>query len=121
MFNYGNAYLRAELFWPRGTVTAGILPDGGSMATINRDGSIGLKVGWWRGVPGQLVVRGRRLDAPVPPLRANAGTVASYGREGFVPSILTFPTVGCWRVVGGVKRARLYFTVRVTKIKPASG
>jgi hypothetical protein len=114
-FNYGNADLRAELFWPSGTVTAGNLPNGGSMATINKDGSIGLKVGWWRGVPGQLVVRGRRLDAPAPPLRASPGTVASYGRDGPVPSILTFPTLGCWRVLGAVKRARLSFTVRITK------
>jgi hypothetical protein len=120
-FNYGNGGLRAELYWPRGTVTAGILPDGGQIATINKDGSIGLKVGWYRGLPGQLVIRGQRLDAPAPPLRANAGTVASYGREGFVPSILTFPTIGCWRVVGAVKHARLSFTVRVTKTKPASG
>jgi hypothetical protein len=115
-FNYGNAYLRAELYWPRGTLTAGILPDGGSMAIINRDGSIDLKLGWWRGVRGQLVIWGRRLDAHAPPLRAEAGTVASYGHEGFVPSGLTFPTVGCWRVFGGVRHARLTFVVRVTKL-----
>src|SRR5213593_3984523 len=70
-FNYGNAYLRAALYWPRGTLSAGILPDGGSMATVNRDGSIYAKVGWWRGLRGQLSVSGRRLDQTAPPLRAD--------------------------------------------------
>jgi hypothetical protein len=116
-FNYGNAYVRVALYWPQGTLTAGILPDGGSMATINRDGSIYAKLGWWRGVPGQLVIRGRRLDANAPPLRAEAGTVASYGAEGFVPSGLTFPTVGCWRIVGSVPHASLTFVVKVTKLR----
>jgi hypothetical protein len=104
-----------------GTLSAGILPDGGSMATVNRDGSIYAKVGWWRGLPGQLVIWGRRLDAHAPPLRAAAGTVLSYGSEGFVPSGLTFPTVGCWRVSGGVRHARLTFVVRVTKLSRKTG
>jgi hypothetical protein len=120
-FNYGNAYLRAALYWPRGTLSAGILPDGGSMATVNRDGSIYAKVGWWRGLPGQLIIWGRRLDADAPPLRAEAGTVLSYGSEGFVPSGLTFPTVGCWRVSGGIRHARLTFVVRVTKLSRKTG
>jgi hypothetical protein len=120
-FNYGNAYLQAALYWPRGTLSAGVLPDGGSRATVNRDGSIYAKLGWWRGLPGQLVIRGRRLDAHAPPLRAEAGTVLSYGSDGFVPSGLTFPTVGCWQVTGGVRHARLTFVVRVTKLSRKTG
>jgi hypothetical protein len=116
-YNYGTAYLRADLGWPLGTLTAGTLPGGGSRATINPDGSIRTKLGWWRGVRGQLIVWGRRLDMHAPPLRAEVGTVASYGHEGFVPSALIFPTVGCWRVVGGIKHARLTFVVRVTKLE----
>ena len=120
-FNYGNAYLRAQLNWPHGTLTAGRLPDGGYIAIINRDGSIYVKVGWWRGLPGQLVVRGKRLDAHAPPLRADVGTVASYGPTGFVASGLTFPTVGCWRVVGKLGRASLTFVAKVTKVRPRAG
>src|SRR4029077_14239832 len=45
-FNFGNAHIRAALYWPRGILTAGTLPSGGAMAVIQRDGSIRLKLGW---------------------------------------------------------------------------
>jgi hypothetical protein len=115
-FNYGNAFVRVQLNW-RETLTAGTLPGGGSVATLNPDGSVYAKVGWWRGVPGQLVVRGRRLDARAPPFRGDVGTVASYGASGFVASGLTFPSVGCWQVVGKVGRASLTFVVKITTVR----
>ncbi|MFL5944910.1 MAG: hypothetical protein ACJ74D_10460 [Gaiellaceae bacterium] len=114
-FNYGTKQLRAELYWPRGVLRAGILPDGGAMAIVNRDGSIRAKVGWWRGVPGKLRIGGERLDGKAPPLRAVVPD--GYGRKGFQPSRLTFPTTGCWRVTGTVGSARLAFVLRVTKIR----
>ena len=118
-FNYGNAYLRAHLYWPHGTLTAGTLPDGGAMAIINPNGSISAKLGWWRGLPGKLVIRGRRLDAAAPPLRADVPD--GYGSLGFQATGLTFSTVGCWQVVGKVGRARLTFVVKVTKVKKRAG
>jgi len=39
-FNYGGAGLRVQLGWPKGTLAAGILPDGGSRATVEADGTI---------------------------------------------------------------------------------
>jgi hypothetical protein len=118
-FNYGNAHLRAQLNWADGVLRAGVLPDGGSVATVQRDGSIWAKLGWWRGVPGRLVITGRRLDAPAPPLRADVPT--GYGSTGFQATGLEFATVGCWRVVGRQGSAKLTFVVRVTKLRPRSG
>lgn len=113
-FNFGNRDLRAHLYWPQGRLTAGILPDGGTMATINADGSIAAKLGWWRGMPGTLVISGRRLDGEAPPLRANVPE--GYGSQGFQPTGLTFPTTGCWEVTGKVGDAELTFVVTVSKI-----
>jgi hypothetical protein len=114
-FNYGARRLRADLGWRNGVLRAGTLPDGGSMATIQPDGSIHTKVGWWRGVSGELMITGRRLDASAPPLRASSSSIG-YGPSGFQPSGLVFPTVGCWKVVGTLRRAELAFVVKVTKI-----
>jgi hypothetical protein len=118
-FNYGGTHLRVHLYWPRGRLTAGIRPGGGAMAIINRDGSISAKLGWWLGVPGKLVIRGRRLDASAPPLRADVPD--GYGSRGFQATRLTFSTVGCWQVIGKVGRARLSFVVKVTTVRRRVG
>ncbi len=117
-FNYGNKLLRAQI-WPHGTLVAGTLPGGGAMATINPDGSIDAKQGWWRGVPGTLVIKGHRLDSPPPPLTASVPY--GYGDLGFVATGLTFPTVGCWQVDGKDGRVRLSFVVKVAKVKRRAG
>lgn len=117
-FNYGNRYLRAQI-WSHGMLIAGILPDGGSSATINPDGSIRAKQGWWRGLTGELVITGRRLDAPAPPLRADVPS--GYGDRGFVATALTFSSAGCWKVIGKLGSARLTFVVRVTTLKTRAG
>jgi hypothetical protein len=116
-FNFGNGQIRAALYWPRGTLTAGTLPSGGAMAVIQRDGSIRLKLGWWRGIPGRLVITGRRLDRPRDRARADVPPNQSYGDAGFIPSSIIFPSVGCWRVVGRQGGAHLTFVVKVTKVR----
>ena len=115
-FNYGNRLIRVAL--PAGgRLVAGVLPGGGVMAVINRDGSISEKLGWWRGVPGNLVIRGHRLDGQSASLRVDVPPTASYGTTGFIPSMLTYPTVGCWQVVGRQGRASLAFVLKVSKVK----
>jgi hypothetical protein len=61
-------------------------------------------------------VSGRRLDGPAPRLDADVG-VKSYapGSGYFYPSILRFPTVGCWRITATNDDARLVVTVRVVE------
>lgn len=121
-FNYGNRRLRVLLYWPKGVLRAGILPDGGSQAIVNTDGTIRAKVGWWVRDLAKLSIVGKRLDRPAPPLRAfiPSGYGPSYdigASLGFQPTGLTFPTVGCWRVVGKAGTARLTFVVKVTKLR----
>ena len=109
-FNYGNRYLGAAL-WQHGRLVAS--RGGATWAQILPDGSIWAKVGWWRAVRGRLTIRGERLDAPAAPLRASVPT--GYGSIGFQSTGLTFPTTGCWRVVGRVAAHELEFVVFVTK------
>jgi len=69
------------------------------------------KVMWWRTLPGNLTVAGRRLDGPAPPLEADLS--GDYGTEGFQASGINFPTPGCWEVVGSVANHDLRFVVMV--------
>jgi hypothetical protein len=110
--DYGNAALAVRLY-PKGHLIAGRLPGGGSMATINPNGSIWAKFAWWRADDdARLKISGQRLDAASAPLIADVPNV--YG-IGFQPTGMTYPTTGCWRVTGTFKRARLSFIVLVTK------
>jgi hypothetical protein len=88
-----------------------MLPDGGTYAVINDDGSIRAKLGWWRVVHGRLRISGTRLDAQAPPLRADVPD--GYGDFGFQATEITFPTSGCWRVTGRVANSAITFVVQV--------
>jgi len=72
----------------------------------------GMKIGWWRIVPGTLTVSGRRLDQ-----RSDAPVVADisdgYGKRDFQSSGIDIPTAGCWEIVGRVGDAELRFVVDV--------
>lgn len=81
---------------------------------VDRDGALGIKVGWERLVAGSLVIGGRRLDGDAAPARAymNRG----YGEIGFQPSYLVFPTPGCWEITGRIDDHALRFVVYVEKV-----
>ena len=113
-FNHGNGEIRVQLTWSDGVLRAGRLPSGGYTAVVNPDGSIYTKLGWWRGVPGVFSITGRRLDRPAPPLRVSLSR-ASYPTIGFIPSGLTFPTAGCWRLSARQGAGRLTFVVMVRR------
>jgi len=110
--SYGNRQVSVGPFglWPDGTVV--FRPGGAGFVT--RDGSLGMKFGWQRGVRGQLRIEGRRLDAPASPLRAEVPN--GYGDIGFQATSLVFSTPGCWEVIGRVGDASLTFVTMVVKI-----
>ena len=110
--SHGNRQLSLGPFglWPDGTV---VFKPGGA-GFITPDGSLGMKFGWTRGVPGQLRIEGRRLDAPASPLRAHVPN--GYGEIGFQATALVFSSPGCWEVTGRVGDASLTFVTKVEKI-----
>ena len=100
----------ATSLWAGGTVT--FKP--GGPGCIEPDGTMGMKFPWWRGVRGDLVIEGRRLDGDAAPLRASIPR--GYGPTGFQSTGLLFPTVGCWEVTGRSADERLVFVVFVEKL-----
>jgi hypothetical protein len=125
--DYGNGELWTSLWvWGEGVV---LVPP----SHIQPDGTLGpMKWPWWRGVPGQLQIEGRRLDAPAPPLQAYMGELridvpvatpsefeAVYTETAFHPTGLVFPTEGCWEITGRVGEASLTFIVWVAVAEAA--
>src|SRR5712691_9487658 len=110
--SYGKAQVSVGPFglWPDGTVV--FKPGGAGFMT--RDGSLGMKFGWRRGVSGQLRIEGRRIDAVAPPLRSEVPE--GYGERGFQATSIIFPTPGCWEVTGRVGDATVTFITGVVKI-----
>jgi hypothetical protein len=110
--SYGNRQVSVGPFglWPGGTVV--FKPGGAGFRT--RDGSLGMKFGWMRGVRGQLRTEGRRLDAPAPPVRGEVPR--GYGSLGFQASYVVFPSTGCWEVTGRIGDASVTFVTMVVQI-----
>lgn len=76
-------------------------------------GGIRVKVGWWRGIEGQLSVSGRRVDAEAPELSVDVPD--GYGDSGLQPTGLTFPTEGCWEITGSIADELVTFRVLVVR------
>ena len=78
------------------------------------------KVFWWsegydwrRELQPDLVVTGRRLDGPAPPLIASAATHAINAADIGTAMLVgvTLPTPGCWEISGRYKASALTFVV----------
>lgn len=104
--SYGNGKLWVGGLWPKGVIVA-------TPELIERDGSVGMKFGWWRQVSGPLSITGRWLDGPAPPLRADVPS--GYGTTGFQASGVRFPTEGCWELTVKVGTNTLTFVTFVIK------
>jgi hypothetical protein len=112
-FNFGNARIAVDL--PDGARFVAV-PDGsprGGWAFIQKDGWIRAKIGWFtrRGTPRVI---GRRVDGTGRRLRADVGALA-YSGGPFYPSLLYFPSFGCWKITATAGGARLDATVIVTR------
>src|SRR5216683_3382815 len=79
----------------------------------------GLKVLWYRGIPGQLAIEGQRLDGPSAGFHALV--LNGYGQAGLQVSAIAIPTAGCWRITGRVADAALTFVVRARADGTPSG
>ncbi len=74
-------------------------------ASVREDGTIGMKLPWWRGRSGRLTISGRRLDTSDAPLAAHVPS--GYGTRGFQSSGVVFAAEGCWSITGVVRRGGL--------------
>jgi hypothetical protein len=110
--SYGNSEVSVGPFglWPEGTI---VFKPGGA-GFVTRNGALGMKFGWMRGVSGTLKITGRRLDGEAPPLRSEVPD--GYGDRGFQATYLIFPTPGCWEVTGHVGDSSVTFVTKVVKI-----
>ena len=104
--DFGNDALWTSLWiWGQGEVR--VPPD-----ALGPSGWMGdLKWAWYRFVPGELTIEGRRLDAPAPPMQAHI-TEGNEG-TGFEATGLIFPSGGCWEITGHVGGKSLTFVVLV--------
>ena len=115
-FNFGTAHLAVDL--PKGATFVAI-PDGsprGGSAFVQRNGWIRTKLGWYaaRGAPR---VTGLRVDRTGRRLRADVGPLSFASNGAFYPSLLYFPSFGCWRITATAGGARLNAIVLVTRSK----
>jgi hypothetical protein len=120
--SYGNALLSVGPFglWPNGTVV--FKPGGAGFQT--KEGALGMKFGWTRGIRGKINVTGRRIDADAPPLRFETNQANDVHSTGFLASYLLFSTPGCWEVtaqVGDREDSKITFVTRVEKIGDGPG
>ena len=91
-------------------------PGGAGFQT--KDGALGMKFGWTRGIPGKFNVTGRRIDGDAPPLRFHTNQTNDAHSSGFIASYLIFPAPGCWEVtaqIGDRVESKITFVTRVEK------
>jgi hypothetical protein len=107
----GDAELDAAAFWHGNHALWGVLPRDGTLEVEEGADGLGTTFGWWRAIPGELSIEGRRLDAPAPPLLAEIPD--DDGDDAFLATGLVFPTAGCWEVWGRIDNQALRFVVLV--------
>ena len=109
-FNVGTERLAVAL--PKGATFRAVREGHAGWAFVQDDGRIRVKLGWLSPSRAPRVV-GRRLDRRARPLVVDMGVQSSASTGLFYPSLLYFPSAGCWRLTAENGVARLDFVVRV--------
>jgi hypothetical protein len=104
----GNTAAFTETWFGSQALWAGLSPayDGKWYA-----GPQGLKVLWYRAVPGKLTITGKEIATGSTGLLAEVP--GGYGETGIQSTSLVFPSEGCWEIIGRVADQELPFVVHV--------
>ena len=102
LYHHGNGSLWTML-WRDGVIVA-------DKSAQDADGSIRMKFAWWADVAtkngARLAISGNRLGAEHEELRVGvlhpAWPETAFSGTGFWTTTLTFPSAGCWEVVGRI-------------------
>jgi hypothetical protein len=86
----------------------------GGAGFVLPDGSLKMKLPWWKEKGTKFSITGRRLDATALPLRAEFRDSTDFE---MVATYIIFPTPGCWEVTGKAGDATLRFVTSVVKIE----
>jgi len=91
-----------------------VLPPDGKLVIpadmISYHGGLWMKSLWWRGVRGNLTIRGRRLDGTG---QLHVPLQSGYRETGLLVTGVTFPSEGCWEITGKADDSELTFVVEV--------
>ncbi len=110
-FGYRQGQLAVEL-WPLGVTLV-------NKRDVGADGTLGVKVGWYRYGRGKLTITATRLDKPG---RVKRTSVPSgYGPTGFQASGINFPSTGCWKVTATVGQSHLTYVTVVLVVQALRG
>jgi hypothetical protein len=71
------------------------------------------KTAWFRPARTKLEVTGRRLDGDAQPLFVETSPSGEEYRHMFQPSIMIFPTAGCWEITAKAATSEARFVVKV--------
>jgi hypothetical protein len=90
----------------------------GGPGFIEPDGSLAMKWMWYRHIPGEFTIEGRRLDSiKARPLDALISIdTANPEGLGAQPTMLIFPSDGCWEVTGRLGDESLTFVMLVETV-----
>jgi hypothetical protein len=110
-FGYRRGQIAVEL-WPFGVTLV-------QRSDVEPDGSLGVKVGWYRYGRGRVRIAATRIDKPGRVTRTSVPS--GYGSTGFQSSAIYFPSPGCWKVTATVGRSQLTYVTVVLEVQVIRG